>query len=42
MRLGMILFVFSLVDSDIIRIFAPKRRRMGFRLPSFFGGILKT
>lgn len=42
MRLGMILFAFSLVGSDIIRIFAPERRGIGDIPPSFFEGIFET
>lgn len=42
MKLGLILFAFSLVVSDNIRIFAPERRGIGFIPPSFFGGVFKT
>lgn len=38
----MILFAFSLVDSNIIRIFAPERSGIGDIPPSFFGGVFET
>ncbi len=41
MKLGVILFAFSLVDSDIIRIFAPERRGIGDIPPSSFGVMTK-